>query len=165
MKTLLILDEKNYEGTTQVFEKFAVRGIVRRNGKIAVQQNKEGEFKLLGGGVEKCETYEDALKREVREEGGLLVKTNSIKEIGEIIEIRKDIFDSAVKYICHSLFYYCDVEDRTVPLEMTDSEVLQGFRMVWVEPEEFVKKNQTIVDKPWMDRDCRFVQMMIDKEV
>ena len=38
MKTLLVLDEKNYQDTVRVLEKFAVRGIIRKKGKLAVQQ-------------------------------------------------------------------------------------------------------------------------------
>lgn len=165
MKTLLVLDEKNYEDTTKVFEKFAVRGIILKNGKLAVQEDKYGQYKLLGGGVEKCETYEDALAREVKEEGGLLVKLPTIKEIGEIIEIRQDIFDPTTKYICHSLFYYCGVEEHTVEPEMTESEIRQGFHLSWVEPKDFLVKNAEVVDKPWVDRDCCFVKMLVDKEV
>lgn len=161
----MILDEKNYDDTTKVHEKFAVRGIIRQNGRLAVQQAGENEYKLLGGGVEKCETYEDALTREVREEGGLLVKKPSIKEIGEIIEIRKDIYDSATKYICHSLFYYCDVEEETVEPEMTESEKAKGFHLEWVTPVQFVDRNEKIEGLPWIKRDSLFVKMLMNKEV
>ena len=69
MKTLLVLDEKNYQDTVRVLEKFAVRGIIRKKGKLAVQQAGKKEYKLLGGGVEKGENLLQTLQREIREEG------------------------------------------------------------------------------------------------
>lgn len=166
MKTLLVLDEKNYQDTVRVLEKFAVRGIIRKKGKLAVQQAGKKEYKLLGGGVEKGENLLQTLQREIREEGGLLVKRSSVQPIGEIIEIRRDIYDPKTKYICHSLFYYCDVEDETVAPQMTESEIARNFHLEWVTPERFVLHNQGLdTDMPWVKRDTIFVQMLIDKEV
>lgn len=165
MKTLLIMDENNYKNTTKVFEKYAVRGVVRRNGKIAVQQAGHGEYKLLGGGVEGEESYESTLFREVREEGGLIVKPESVELVGEIVEMRRDIFDPEVKYVCHTIFFYCDVEEETVPLEMTASEIAQGFQFVWVSPEQFIRVNKTMMGMPWTQRDAAFVEMMMKKQV
>ena len=70
------------------------------------------------------------------------------------------------KYICHSLFYYCDVEDETVAQQMTESEIARNFHLEWVTPERFVLHNQGLdTDMPWVKRDTIFVQMLIDKEV
>ena len=82
MKTLYIFDKHNYTEDMKVFERFAVRGIVIRDGKIAMQQAGEGYYKILGGGIDKGETNEQALIREVREEAGLVVIPDSIRECG-----------------------------------------------------------------------------------
>ena len=73
MRTILVLDEKNYTNDTPVFERFGVRAIIRKNGLIAVQQSAAGEYKLPGGGMDKGETIVEALAREVREETGLIL--------------------------------------------------------------------------------------------
>ena len=165
MRTLKVIDEHNYEGTVKVYEKFSVRAIIRRNGKIAMQKSEAGEYKILGGGVEKCETYEDALAREVREESGLVVIPSSIREIGEIIEIRRDRFAEDTKYINHSLYYFCDAEEKMVEPEMTESEIEAGFHLVWADYDEVILCNSIIVGKPWIDRDTLAVRMLRDGEL
>ena len=109
MKKLLILDSKNYTDDMRAFEKYAVRTIIVKNGRIATQHGAAGDYKIVGGGIENGETYIDTIMREVREEAGLLVKQDSIVELGEIEEIRKDLYHEDEKFICHSYFYYCEV--------------------------------------------------------
>ena len=50
MKTLLILDKKDYTADMPVFEKFSTRAVIIRNGKIATQHGNAGDYKkeLLG---------------------------------------------------------------------------------------------------------------------
>ena len=37
MEVLAVFDEKNYDDTTKVYEKYNVRGVIFRDGKIAMQ--------------------------------------------------------------------------------------------------------------------------------
>ena len=73
MELLKKFDAQNYKDTTSVFEKYTIRGIIVRDGKIAMQCSKEGEYKIPGGGMEAGETYVEALAREVKEETGLFI--------------------------------------------------------------------------------------------
>lgn len=87
MELLFILDSKNYTDDLLVIERFAVRGLICKNGLWAMQRSNTGEFKIPGGGIEASESWHEALHREVLEETGLHVLENSIQEIGEILEI------------------------------------------------------------------------------
>ena len=93
MELLKKFDAQNYKDTTSVFEKYTIRGIIVRDGKIAMQCSKEGEYKIPGGGMEAGETYVEALAREVKEETGLFIIPEKAVGLGEILEVRKDIFD------------------------------------------------------------------------
>ena len=67
MKLLKVFDRQDYTDEMPVFEKYAVRGVIIRNGRIATQKGSAGDYKILGGGVEAGESLEDALLREVQE--------------------------------------------------------------------------------------------------
>ena len=120
MNILSIIDSKNYTDDLPVFEKYSVRGIIRRGNLYAMQQSGTGEYKIPGGTVDAGEDFLTALSREVQEETGLLVIPESIQPIGEITECRRDVFDPGMKYICHSLFYFCDVAPETTATSMTE---------------------------------------------
>ena len=165
MKRLLTLDFRDYTDDMPVFEKHTVRAIIIRNGKLSMQLSSIGEYKIPGGGVEGDESYTVTLLREVREEMGLIVIPETVEEIGEILEIRQDVFNRGTKYICHSCFYFCDVEEQTVETQMTASELAKGFHPVWEYPEVICRVNDAIQTEPWQKRDTEFVRMLLDGRV
>ncbi|SER96741.1 NUDIX hydrolase [Lachnobacterium bovis] len=160
MKKLLVLDSKNYTDDMPVFEKHAVRTIIVKENKIATQHGTAGDYKIIGGGIENGETYIDTIIREAREEAGLLVKRNSVKELGEIEEIREDLYQKNLKYVCHSYFYFCEVEDEMVETNMTLSEIKKGYHLCWATPEEIIDANSYFYYSPWIYRDTMFVKML-----
>ena len=165
MERLLTLDLKDYTDDMPVFEKHTVRAIIMRDGRLSMQLSGRGEYKIPGGGVEGDESHVVALQREVREETGLIILPESVREIGEILELREDVFSKGTKYICHSYFYFCDVEDRTVETQMTDSEIAKGFHPIWEYPEVICRVNDAIQTEPWQKRDTEFVRMLLDGRI
>ena len=120
---------------------------------------------VTGGGQEPGENYEQTLIREVKEETGLFVRPESICELGEIIELHRDIFEPDKKFICHSLFFYCDVLDRQAPLSLTPSEIAKGYQLKWATPEEVYHRNILIEKDSWIIRDTAFVKMLMDGKI
>ena len=149
MRTILVLDEKNYTDDMPVMERFGVRAIIQKEGLFAMQQSKNGEYKIPGGGMDKGETIMQALVREVQEETGLIVKPESIKELGEILEVRRDIFDGNKKYIAHSLHFSCEVEEEIVETAMTESEKARGFHLAWADIDTILEANESLMTEKW----------------
>ena len=73
MRTILVLDEKNYSEDMPLLERFGVRAMIKKNGLFAMQQSKDGEYKIPGGGMDAGESIVQALAREVQEETGLVI--------------------------------------------------------------------------------------------
>ena len=162
MKRLLTIDGHNYTPDMKVFQRWNVRAVIFRDGKLAMEHGRAGEYKFPGGSVDPGERCTAALCREVREETGLVVRPDSITELGEILEQRADLFDPGTKYVCHSLFYGCEVEERTVDTALTRSEVEQGLVLHWAAPEEIVRANAAFAHKPWIVRDTAFLKLWME---
>ena len=75
MRELFVMDLKNYDPNGTVGRRPSVRGIIIRNGRIAMMHScRYDYYKLPGGGIEPGESLEETLVREVQEESGLVVK-------------------------------------------------------------------------------------------
>lgn len=125
-----------------------------------MQRGKRGDYKLPGGRLEPGETPIEALKREVEEETGLLVDEKTIEEIGEITEIRKDVFNENEKYICHSLYYKCSVKDELGNIHRSANEIEKGLELEWVDINELIKVNRSLDLEDTRIRDTIFMEMM-----
>lgn len=158
MQTILILDEKNYTEDMPVFERFGVRALIQKDGLFAMQRGKRGEYKIPGGGMDKGETIVQTMAREVLEETGLLIKPETMQELGEILEVRRDIFDEHIKFINHSLHYSCEVEDEILETAMTESEKEKGFHLAWADIDTIIETNERVMTEKWQLRDVEFLK-------
>ena len=108
MKVIGELDAKDYPAGWPVFLREAVRAIIRKDGKIAlVKSEKEHYYKFPGGGIEPGESHLGALLREVREETGLQVRVDSVREFGLVCEKRKSIMEPEIIFEQRSYYYTC----------------------------------------------------------
>lgn len=163
MELLFVLDEKDYRDDMPVFEKCAVRGIICKNGKYAMQLGRSGKYKIPGGGVETGESLMEALAREVLEEVGLVVIESSVKEIGEILELREDLKKAGQKYVCHSYYYFCEVEDKELEPQMTASEIREGFHLAWATLDEIIETNIGFSGEKPILRDTKFFMWLKER--
>lgn len=163
MKTLFTLDLENYTDDMPLVERYAVRALIQRDGFWAMQRSNSGEYKIPGGGVENGESYQEALLREVREETGLFVVPDSIREIGEVLEIREDTFQKGTKYIAHSFYYFCEVTEEIAQTSMTENEMEKGYRLEWADIDHIIAKNQEIQKEAWTVRDTQFLKWLREK--
>ena len=142
MRELFVIDKKNYKENGTVGRRPSVRGIVIKDGKIAMMHSlKYDYYKLPGGGIEEGEQLKDTLIREVREESGLIVKEESIKEFGYVRRIEKGKIEDI--FVQENFYYLCDVEEIAQAQELDDYEEEERFTLEYVTPEYAIYINET----------------------
>ena len=111
--------------------RFASRGIVIRNdGKIALfYKEKMNEYKLPGGGMDKGELPEETFKREVLEEVGCEIA--NITPLGYTEEQKSKTNFKQISYV-----FVGNVSVDTGVLHLTEKEIGEGAKMLWVTPNE-----------------------------
>ena len=110
MRNLFTVDKKDYKTDGTVFERPSVRGIIIKDGKILmIHSLKYDYYKLPGGGIEKGESYEEALIREVSEESGYVLKPDSIREFGYVRRISKGMIEDI--FIQDNYYFVCEADE------------------------------------------------------
>ena len=168
MRKLFDLDRKDYNEKGPIHCRHSVRGIIIRNGKIAMDYvQKHGCYKFPGGGSEGDETKIETLIREVREEAGLVVKPETVRPYG--IVTRSQLSRIGDRYCQDNFYYLCDAEDRMVPQELTQSESESGYKLEFVDPYEAIRisrasdycKNRFIGVQ--IERETRVLEKLIEE--
>jgi len=142
MRELFVLDKKNYNPNGSVGRRPSVRGIIIRAGKIAMMHSKKyNYYKLPGGGIEPGETLEDTLIREVREESGLIVKPETIKEFGYVRRIEKGRFEDI--FIQDNYYFLCEAESTIIEQQLDDYEAEEQFTLEFVSITDAISVNES----------------------
>jgi 8-oxo-dGTP diphosphatase len=114
--------------------------------EIAIQYLGNHFFhKLPGGGVEKRETVEAALVREIKEEVGCDVIIE--KEIGVVIEYRKEHQIIHISY-CYIATVVGDIGENS----LEQAEINEGMSTIWITPEEAIQKMETDVPNTYQGK-------------
>ena len=162
MRTIFVLDEKNYTDDMPCEERHVVRALIERDGKLAMQKSAAGIYKIPGGTMDPEEDRADALSREVLEETGLVIVRSTSTEIGATVEKRRDLFDPGKIFLRRTYFYSCRVTGEQFQLHLTDSERDLGFTAVWADPLDAIAANEKAdVDRHCYERDTRFLEWYV----
>jgi len=168
MKCISVLDQRIKKDVSDV-QRYAVRAIIRRKDELLLVYLKEtNEFKFPGGGLEKDETYESALKREVREEVGAEIL--SIDQcLGYIDQIYPDKFIAGQVFHMRSIYYLCTIDDARVKPNLSQSEKALGFKPMWVKLDHAIKVNQKRLSDGsnyhWTQRELYMLKYIKDKDI
>lgn len=172
MRELFTIDLKDYNPEAEVRKRPSARAIIIKSDRIAlVYAANKGYFKFPGGGIKADETPVDALIRETREEAGLEVIPESIREFG-IVNRRQKASKGEYVFEQVNYYYYCDVTGKKGAQNLDDYEAEDGFRLEFVRIEEAIKANMHFVkhfdergdlfDKIMAMREGRVLQMILE---
>ncbi len=109
--------------------------IVEDRGRVLLIQRgtepMKGHWSLPGGLLELGETLMDGVKREVREETGLIVEPLAIVEVVDRIYRNSDVDESQVRYHYVVVDYLCRVVDGELQPSSDAAEVAWVSRTEW----------------------------------
>jgi 8-oxo-dGTP pyrophosphatase MutT (NUDIX family) len=132
---------KNYDPKGNIGRRPSVRGIIIKDGKVAMMHSLRYDYyKLPGGGIEQGESLEETLVREVQEESGLAVKKDSIREFGYVKRIEKGKVDDI--FVQENFYFLCEAEEEPGQRNLDDYEAFEEFTLEYVTASYAIEINQ-----------------------
>ena len=168
MRQLFDMDRHDYDDCTRAFVRDSARSIIIRDGKVAmVHSLKYDYYKFPGGGIEAGEDPVDAMIRETREEAGLVVIPETIREYGLVHRAQKSQSDPDVAFIQDNYYYLCDALDEPVSQELDEYESGEGYIPEFADPHTVIRKNRSHIKGPhsrmMFERESRVLEMLISE--
>lgn len=170
MRLLFEMDKHDYANCTHRFVRNSARSIIIRGKKIAmIHSLKFDYYKFPGGRIERGEFPINAMIRETREEAGLVVKADTVKEYGYVHRIQRSDNDPTECFIQDNYYYLCDTENETVAQCLDLYEARESYTLQFVEPHIAIQKNRKVLNCPhnpmMFEREARVIELLIDEEL
>lgn len=166
MKLLFEIDKKNYDDNGKDFVRPSARAIIIKDNKIYMVHSLVYDYyKFPGGGIEADESNIDALIRETKEEAGLVVIKDSIKEYGYVHRVQKAKDSGYSKFIQDNYYYLCNVENIKLEQQLDDYEDFEKFTLELVEPKIAIDANRNKEHGPkdldMIEREAKVLELLI----
>ena len=166
MRLLFEMDKKDYGKCTHTFVRNSARSIIIVNNKIAmIHSLKYDYYKFPGGGIESGENPIDAMIRETREESGLVVKPETIKEYGYVHRIQKSDTDETECFVQDNYYYLCEADKYVVAQNLDEYEFAETYTLEFVDPETAIRKNRNVAQTPYnqamFEREARVLELLM----
>ena len=170
MRLLFEIDKQDYADCTYTFVRNSARSIILRGGKVAmIHSLKQDYYKFPGGGIEADETPVVAMIRETREEAGLVVRPETVREYGLVHRIQRGGVDPNECFIQDNFYYFCEVEAEILPPQMEDYEEEAGFTLEFVDARRAIRTNrESALENRYQTmllREARVLEMLIEEGV
>ncbi len=166
MRLLFEMDKKDYAHCTHTFTRHSARSVIIREGRIAMIHSLQYDYyKFPGGGIENGETPVEAMIRETREEAGLVVIPESVKEYGYVHRIQRSDKDPSECFVQDNYYYLCEARDQLTAQQLDEYEAQEAYRLEFAEPLLAVRKNRSLKNSPYhpvmLEREARVIETLI----
>ena len=166
MKLLFEMDKKDHADCKQDFVRNSARSIIISGKKLAmIHSIKYDYYKFPGGGIERGEDPVAAIVRETREEAGLVVKPETVREYGYVHRVQKSDKDPENRFVQDNFYYLCEAEDEAVAQCLDQYESEENFVLEFVDPQTAIAKNRNVGPSPYnglmFEREARVIELLI----
>ena len=168
MRLLFKMDKRDYGDCTHSFVRNSARSIIIKSKQLAmIHSLKYDYYKFPGGGIENGECPVVAMVRETREEAGLVVKPETVKEYGYVHRIQRSDKDTTECFIQDNYYYLCQVEDEVVSQCLDLYEAQESYVLEYVDPQIAMMKNRSVTHSPYnpvmFEREARVIELLISE--
>lgn len=141
----LITDELPESGKYYIRKRRAVRAVIWEGDKLLLVATNRGDYKFPGGGVEKGETDEAALLREIREETGY-VDVEIGRLVGKAFQQSRDSGEPDTYFQMESVYYLCTLKGKKKEnRDLDDYEEKLNFQPVFVTCGEAIEAQEKLL--------------------
>ena len=166
MRLLFEMDQKDYAHCTHTFTRHSARSIIIKDGKVAmIRSLKYDYYKFPGGGIENGESPVEAMIRETREEAGLAVIPESVREYGYVHRIQRSDYNPAECFVQDNYYYLCKAMEQLTSQLLDDYEAQESYTLEYVEPLAAIRKNYDVKNSPYNQlmfvREARVLETLI----
>ncbi len=166
MRLLFEMDKHDYAQCARTQVRPSARSIILAGGKAAMIHSLWYDFyKFPGGGIEAGESPVEAMIRETREEAGLVVLPESVREYGLVHRVEKSGWDENECFLQDNYYYLCEAAPETVAQILDAYEANEGYRLEYVTPALAIRKNRTAAAESrhaaMLEREARILEMLM----
>ena len=165
MRLLFEIDRNDYARCTRTFRRDSARAVIIKDGSIAmIHSLRYDHYKFPGGGIEDGEDPVHAMMRETREETGLIVIPESVREYGYVHRIQKSDIDPEECFVQDNYYYLCEVADEMTATPLEDYEKEGAYKLEYADPAVAIKKNREAKSNPYhlmLEREARVLENLI----
>ena len=166
LRLLFEMNMNDYADCTHTFVRNSARSIIIRDRKAAmIHSLKYDYYKFPGGGIEKGEDPIAAMIRETREEAGLEVIPESIREYGYVHRIQRSDSVKTECFIQDNYYYLCEADSHAVSQSLDDYEANEAYTLEFVDPETVIEKNRSVGKSPYnqlmFEREAKVIELLL----
>lgn len=166
MKLLFEMDLRDYGSCTHTFTRHSARSIIIRNGRPAMIHSLMYDYyKFPGGGIEAGEAPVEAMIRETREETGLVVIPETVREYGYVHRVQRSGSDPTERFVQNNYYFLCEAEERLTAQELDAYEAQESYVLEYPEPLLAIETNRRVKDSPYhwvmFEREARVLERLL----
>lgn len=119
--------------------------------------------------MEEGENPIEAMIRETREEAGLIVIPETVREYGYVHRMQKSDYDPAECFVQDNFYFFCEVLEDLSSQNLDDYEAEESYQLVFIDPQAAIQANRSVKESPhnpmMLEREARVLEMLLAEGV